>query len=254
PRQEPRSFEDCRGDEAAAVISETLAAGREWLTLGDCERLLSCYGIAMPEARVVAGRVEAAAAAEELGGPVALKAQGPQIVHKTELGAVRVGLQGGEEVSQAAARMEESLGAAGVARESFLVQRMVAGGAELLVGIAADPVFGPVLACGAGGTAAELLKDVSVRVCPIGPVDAAEMLRGLAVFPLLTGFRGAAPADLQAVEELLLRLSAMAEAHREIVELDLNPVLAGPAGALAADARIRITASTPPRSWPKTWA
>jgi acetyl coenzyme A synthetase (ADP forming)-like protein len=254
PRAEPPSFDDTRGDEAAAVISEALADGREWLTLEGCARLLDCYGIAMPEARVVPGRVEAGAAAAELGGAVALKAQGPQIIHKTELGAVRVGLEGGQEVSRAAARMEESLGAAGVSRESFLVQRMVPEGVELLVGIAADPVFGPVLACGAGGTTAELLKDVSVKVCPIAPVDATEMLRRLAIFPMLTGFRGAAPADVGAVEELLLRVSAMAEAHREIVELDLNPVLAGPAGAVAADARIRVAASAPPRPWPRTWA
>lgn len=255
PRQEgPPRFADVRGDEAAAAISEALADGREWLTLGECARLLDCYGVAMPEARIVPGRVEAAAAAEELGGRVALKAQGPAIIHKTELGAVRVGLEGSEEVARAAARMEESLGAAGVAHESFLVQRMVEDGAELLVGIAADPVFGPVLACGAGGTAAELLKDVALRVCPVDRLDVAEMLRSLAVFPMLTGFRGSPPADVAAVEQLLLRVAAMADRHREIAELDLNPVLASPSGAIAADARVRITPSPPPRPWPKTWA
>lgn len=254
PRQPAPSFADVRGDEAAAVISEALAEEREWLTMAECARLLDCYGVAMPESRIVASGAEAAAAAAELGGRVALKAQGPKIIHKTELGAVRIGLEGRAEVARAAARMEESLGAAGVAHESFLVQRMVADGAELLVGVAADPVFGPVLACGAGGTAAELLKDVALRVCPIDRLDAAEMLRSLAVFPMLTGFRGNPPADVDAVEQLLLRVATMADRHREIAELDLNPVLAGPDGAIAADARIRITPSAPPRPWPKTWA
>ena len=107
--------------------------------------------------------------------------------------------------------MDEALAAAGVERERFLVQRMVEGGVELLVGVATDPVFGPVLACGAGGTQAELLGDVSVRVCPLGPDDAGEMIRSLAIFPLLTGFRGGAQADLDALGELLLRVSAMVD-------------------------------------------
>ncbi len=255
PPEEPApDFADVRPDEAAAVLSEALAAGREWLPPEDCARLLDCYGIAMPEARSAADGEAAVAAAEALGGPVALKAQGAEILHKSEFGAVRVGLEGGEEVARAAARMDEALAAAEVARESFLVQRMVEGGTELLVGIAADPVFGPVLACGAGGTAAELMRDIAVRVCPIGPLDAAEMLRSLAIFPMLTGFRGTAPADLETVEELLLRVSALADSHREIAELDLNPVLAGPGGSVAADARVRVTASAPPRPWPRTWA
>ncbi len=254
PPGEIRAFPDARIDEAAAVIAEALDAGRGWLTLGECERLLDCYGIAQPEARIVADPAAAAAAAAELGGPVALKAHGPKVLHKRELGAVQVGLEGAESVGLAATAMDGALAAAGVERESFLVQRMVNAGTELLVGVAADPVFGPVLACGAGGTAVELMKDVSVRICPITTADGAAMLRRLAVFPLLTGFRGTPPADLAVVEELLARVSAMATAHREIAELDLNPVIAGPAGAIVADARVRVEESPPPRPWPRTWA
>ena len=113
-----------------------------------------------------------------------------------------------------------------MSRDSFLVQAMVEGGVELLIGVVDDPVFGPVLACGSGGIEAELLKDVAVRVCPLTPEDADEMLRSLALFPRLTGYRGADPVDLTAVEEMLLRVGAMVEAHREIAELDLNPVVA----------------------------
>ncbi|HJX33240.1 MAG TPA: acetate--CoA ligase family protein, partial [Solirubrobacterales bacterium] len=166
---------------------------------------------------------------------------------------VRVGLEGSEQVSAAAVQMDESLAGAGVEREGFVVQAMAGGGVELLVGMVSDPTFGPVLACGAGGTQAEVLGDVAVRVCPIAPGDADAMIRSLRTFPLLTGFRGAPGADLDALRELLLRVSAMVDAHHEIAELDLNPVIAGPDGALVVDARVRIAAGGQPRPWPSTW-
>ncbi len=130
---------------------------------------------------------------------------------------------------------------------------MVEDGTELLVGVVSDPLFGPVLACGAGGTQAELLKDVAVRICPLTEREAGEMVRSLAIYPLLTGFRGAPEADLDALEGVLLRIGAMVDAHHEIVELDLNPVMAGPDGAMAVDARIRVEDAPPPRPWPSTW-
>lgn len=248
------SFTDIRGDEAAAILAEALAEEREWLGAEECARLLDCYGIAMPESLSAVGPEAAGEAAERLGGRVALKAHGPQILHKTELGAVRTGLEGAEEVARAAAEMDEALSRAGVERQSFLVQRMASEGVELLVGVATDPVFGPVVACGAGGTAVELLGDVSVRVCPLGAGDAAEMVRSLAIYPMLGGFRGMAPVDLPALEAVVLRVGALADSHREIVELDLNPVIATADGAFAVDARVRIAAPPPARPWPGTWS
>ncbi|MGZ5342705.1 MAG: bifunctional acetate--CoA ligase family protein/GNAT family N-acetyltransferase, partial [Solirubrobacterales bacterium] len=226
PAEEPPGFADARVDEAAGVLAEALAAGGQWLTMNEIARLLDCYGIRSPSWRTASDPADAGAAADALGGRIALKAQGPQIIHKTELGAVRTGLAGGAEVARAAAEIDEVLAGGGVERESFLVQSMVEGGAELLVGMVGDAVFGPVLACGAGGTEAEVLNDVAVRVCPLTRGDAGEMIRSLRIFPLLTGYRGTPTADLGALEELLLRVSAMVEAHHEIVELDLNPVLA----------------------------
>ena len=254
PEAAPAEVPGVRGDEVAATIAEALGEGREWLTAPECERVLGCYGIATPEARIAADPEAAGAAAAELGGPVALKAHGAGILHKSELGAVAVGLAGGDEVEGAARAMVDSLAARDLRPECFLVQRLVEGGAELLVGVAADPVFGPVVACGAGGTAVELLGDVALRVCPLTGADAAAMIRSLATFPLLTGFRGSPPADLPALEDLVLRVGALADSHHEIVELDLNPVLATPDGAIAADARIRIAPPPPPKSWPSTWA
>jgi acyl-CoA synthetase (NDP forming) len=128
--------------------------------------------------------------------------------------------------------------------DRFLVQHMVGDGVELLVGVVHDAVFGPVVACGAGGTAVELLKDVAVRLAPLTDRDAAEMVRSLATFPLLDGYRGAPKADVAALEDLLLRVSALVEAHPEIAELDCNPVKALPDGVVVVDARIRVEAAS----------
>jgi acyl-CoA synthetase (NDP forming) len=127
---------------------------------------------------------------------------------------------------------------------------MAPAGAELIVGVVNDHNFGPVLACGAGGTAAELIKDIAVRITPLTDLDAHEMLRSLRTFPLLDGYRGAPPCDVTAIEDCLLRVSAMVEAHPEIVELDCNPIVVGPDGAVIVDARMRIEAapSTRPTS------
>jgi acetyl coenzyme A synthetase (ADP forming)-like protein len=242
-----------RRDEATAILAGALAEGREWLDPYRCRLLLDCYGIATPVARTAPSPKAAGRAAQALGGVVALKAGGPGIVHKTELGAVRLGLRGADEVERAATEIDAELRRRGLAREGFEVQAMVGEGVELIVGIATDPVFGPVLACGAGGTAVELFGDVSLRVCPLDADDPAEMLASLAVRPLLDGYRGAPAADLGAVEGVIARVGALAAAHPEVVELDLNPVLAGPAGALAVDARVRIAPAPAPRPWPSTW-
>ena len=122
----------------------------------------------------------------------------------------------------------------------FIVQPMAQKGVELLLGVVQDPTFGPVIACGAGGVTAELLKDVAVGVAPLTDRDARDMLRSLRTFPLLDGFRGAPKCDASAVEDALLRLSAMVERHPEIAELDANPLVARPDGAVIVDARVRV--------------
>ncbi len=253
PAEKPPEFPDIRIEEGAAIIAEALASGHEWLEMDESAPLLDCYGVAIPEWRVARDPGAAGEAAAKLGDRVALKAQGPGLLHKTEMGAVRIGLSGREEVTRAAEQMDRAITKAGAEREAFVVQAMVEGGVELLVGVVDDATFGPVLACGAGGTQAELLRDVAIRICPITRDEARKMLRSLGTFPLLTGFRGAPAADLEAIEELLLRVSAMVDAHHEIAEMDLNPVLAGTDGALAIDARIRVRIAPPAQPWPRTW-
>jgi acetate---CoA ligase (ADP-forming) len=237
-----------RRDEAAALLAAALSEAPEpsWLAPEQVAALLDCYDIAMAEGRLAATPREAGAAAAALGGPVALKAVAPRLVPKTEAHAVRLGLSGADEVRSAAEELAAAVGAEGYEVERFLVQRMVAGGVELLVGVVHDPSFGPVVACGAGGTAVELLNDVAVRLTPLTDRDAAEMVRSLATFPLLDGYRGAAKADVAALEELLLRVGALVEAHPQVAELDCNPVMALPDGVVVVDARVRVEAASPP--------
>jgi acyl-CoA synthetase (NDP forming) len=239
---------DVRHDEAAALLAAALAdgPGPRWLAPEEVARLLACYGVPIAEWRLAGSPEEAAAAANELGGPVALKAVAPRLVHKTEAGAVRLGLAGSEAVQAAAADMAAAVAAEGYEVDGFLVQRLVGEGVELLVGVVNDASFGPVIACGAGGTAVELLKDVAVRITPLTDLDAAEMVRSLATYPLLDGYRGAPRADVAALEDLLLRVSALVEAHPTIAELDCNPVKVLPDSVVVVDARVRVEAATPP--------
>jgi acetyl coenzyme A synthetase (ADP forming)-like protein len=229
----------------AAIISRELAAGAGWMGPAAVAELLACHGVPLAAWRLAADADQAVQAAGELGLPVALKAVAPGLVHKSDAGAVAVALDTPARVREAAAEISRSVTAAGYELDGFLVQPMVGDGVELLVGVVQDQSFGPVLACGAGGSTAELLKDVAVRITPVTDLDAAEMLRALKVFPLLTGYRGAPACDVAAIETVLLRVSAMVEAHPEIVELDCNPLIAGPAGALVVDARVRVTTAGP---------
>jgi len=248
PEGQVPELADVRHDEAAALLAAALAdgTGPGWLPPEEVARLLACYGLPMAEWRLAGSPEAAGAAANELGGPVALKAVAPRLVHKTEAGAVRLGLAGTEAVQAAAAEMAAAVAAEGYAVDGFVVQRMVGEGVELLVGVVHDASFGPVIACGAGGTAVELLKDVAVRITPLTDLDAAEMVRSLATYPLLDGYRGAPRADVAALEDLLLRVSALVEAHPTIAELDCNPVKVLPDGVVVVDARVRVEPATPP--------
>ncbi len=208
-------------------------------------KICSCYGLPLIEQRVVASAEDAAAAAQDMGGEIALKAIAPGLVHKTEAGAVKLHLNGPTAVHEAALEMTERLTLHGHSTSGFVVQQMARPGIEMLVGVVHDPQFGPVLACGAGGVQVELLKDVSVRLTPLSNEDASEMIRELRTYPLLTGFRGSVPGDVAALEAGLLRVSAMVEDIPQIAELDCNPFVVHDAGATILDARIRVTAVAP---------
>ncbi|HEY5187788.1 MAG TPA: GNAT family N-acetyltransferase [Solirubrobacteraceae bacterium] len=233
-------------ERGAAIISRALAAGADWMAPALVSELLACYGVPQVPTRLAADAEQAVVAAQELGLPVALKAVARGLLHKSDAGGVALGLDTEAAVRVAAQRMRASVTAAGHEFEGYLVQPILDGGVELLVGVVQDQSFGPVLACGAGGTAAEVLGDVSVRITPVTDLDAAEMLRSLKMFPLLEGYRGAPACETAAIEAVLLRVSAMVEAHPEILELDCNPLLALPDGVFVVDARIRVAEALPP--------
>jgi acyl-CoA synthetase (NDP forming) len=238
-------FADIRADEAASVIASALGRGEGWLTPDEVAHVCSCYGLPLIEQRIVANAEEAGSAAAEIGGDIALKAIAPGLIHKTEAGAVRLHLKGAEAVRAAAREMTERLSLQGHSPSGFVVQQMAKRGIEMLVGVVHDPQFGPVVACGAGGVQVELLKDVSIRLTPLSNEDASEMIRELKTYPLLTGFRGSVPGDIPALEEALLRVSAMVEDLPQIAELDCNPFLVHETGATILDVRMRVSAVAP---------
>jgi len=172
---------------------------------------------------------------------VVLKAVAPGLLHKTDVGGIALDLSDADSVSHAAQEMVQRLARAGYSSIEFLVQPLIQNGVEMIAGFVHDPVFGPVVACGSGGVVVELVHDVSLRIAPLDRDDATEMIRDLKTFPLLDGYRGAMRCDVGMLEDLLLRLSAMAVDLPAIVELDCNPVIMTAQGATIVDARVRVS-------------
>ena len=219
------------------LVAGALERGGGWLAPGEVEALLAAFGIPTAPSRTARDAQEAAEAARSLGFPVALKAVGPAILHKTEVGGVRLGLGDEAAVTAACHDMSDRLGAG---LTGFLVQRMVPGGVEVIAGVTRDPTFGPLILYGSGGTLVELLADVSFRLHPLTDVDVRAMLNDVRGTALLRGYRGAAPLDEGALEDLLLRLSALVDACPEVREMDLNPVKVLARGVRVVDARVRV--------------
>jgi acetyl coenzyme A synthetase (ADP forming)-like protein len=238
---------DVNRSEATSFVARALESKDGWMGPADMDAFLRCYGIKVARSVEVKARAEAAAAASHFSGKVALKAIAPGLLHKTEAGAVKVGLSA-EEVESNATEMEEHLRRNGYAVSGFLVQEMVPDAVEMFVGVTHDPTFGPVIACGAGGTLVELIKDVSVGLTPLEKPDATRMVHSLRTFQILTGYRGGARYDVMALEETILRLGQMVEEIPEVAELDLNPlmVMHEGMGAVVVDSRIRVADGSQP--------
>ena len=237
-----------RKEEAAAIVAQVMREGSRWLSPEETGRLFDCYGIPLVQTLPASSPEEAGRLAAGLGRPVALKLVAPGLVHKTEAGAVRLNLKGQKETEQAAHDMQQRLAAVGMTASGYLIQPMVPSGVEMLVGVTHDPVFGPVTVCGAGGVLVELLKDIAVRITPLTDRDAREMIQSLKTYPLLTGYRGGPRHDVEALEQVLLKVGALVEDIPEIGELDLNPVmvLAEGQGVSVVDARVRVAEALPP--------
>ena len=222
------------------MVERALAAGGEWLDPADARAVLAAYGIPLVPERVVSTPEEAVAVARELGHPVVVKTARAG-VHKTELGGVAVDLAGDDDVRAAAERIGAPL----------LVQPMLSG-TEFLAGVVQDPVFGPLVAFGPGGVMAELIGGTGFLIAPLTDADARQLVEGGKAGRLVRGFRGRAPADVDALTDLLHRLARLAQDLPEVAELDLNPVLASAEGCAAVDARVRVAPPQRPeraKSW-----
>jgi len=222
------------------IIKNAQTSGRKYLNEIESKQLLREAGVPTTDTRLAASRAEAITIAGEIGFPVALKIVSPDIVHKSDVGGVILGLSDSAAVGKA---YDEILVAAKARQpnskiDGVSVQNMARPGVEVIIGMSKDSQFGPVLMFGIGGILVELLKDVSFRVAPIAQRDAFMMIREIKSFPLLEGYRGSEPVNIAALEEVLLKISAFVTKNPEIKGIDINPIFARQEDAVAVDARI----------------
>jgi GNAT superfamily N-acetyltransferase len=225
-----------------SIVNNALERGGGWLDPNEIEQLLRASGIESAGGEFVSDAEQAFEAAVRIGKPVALKAIGPKLLHKSDRGGVRLSLKNEREAQEAFLEMKTLLGDD---MEAAFVQPMMTGGVEIMLGATNDPTFGHVLAFGAGGTLVEVLSDVAFRVHPLTPNDAEDMINELRCAKMLAGVRGAAPSDVPALRESIMRLSALISICPEIQELDINPLKVLEKGTIALDARVRVERVAP---------
>ncbi len=222
------------------IIEKVRGEGRTVLTEMESKELLKGLGIPTTDMRLAVTEAEAVAMSAEIGYPCVLKVSSHDISHKSDAGGVKVGLKDGAAVAAAYQAIMASCRAAypDAVIEGVTVQTMAKPGVEVIVGMATDPQFGPVLMFGLGGVWVELLKDVSFKIVPLTRRDAAEAIGDIKAARLLEGFRGSDPVDKGALEDILLRVSEFVAKTPEVAEMDLNPIFAYADGAVAVDARV----------------
>lgn len=234
------SLPDIQPELARLVVARVIERGGGWLTAIEANALLAAVGITVPRSELAVTIDDSVRAAVHMGMPVALKGVGGELLHKTEHHAVRLNLNTASDVRIAAAELIRTLGDK---LEGLLVQRMITGGAEMLIGAVNDPVFGHVIVCGSGGVLVDLLADSACALYPVTNHDAASMVDSLKGVRLLRGFRGHASVDEGAFREAIQRVSALVGICPEIQELDLNPLVVLPGGVSALDVRVRVAAN-----------
>jgi acyl-CoA synthetase (NDP forming)/L-amino acid N-acyltransferase YncA len=244
PHTQVPGFGDVNVTEARGLVRDFLARSRDggWLPPADAAALLRLYGI--PLVATVAARTEddAVAAAAAAGYPVALKADVPGLVHKTDAGAVLLDLRDDDGVRAGYRQLASRFG---LRLTGVLVQPMITGGTEVIIGVQDDQMFGPLVVFGLGGVATEVLADHAARLAPLTEADAGILIDSIRSAPLLHGHRGSPAADLAALRDVLMRVSRLADDIPEITDLDLNPVIARPDGVVAVDARVKVAPQVP---------
>ncbi len=225
---------------AAAIFKRAREEGRRHLLEPEAKTVCMEYGIPVPKFRVAGSAEDAVKYAEEIGYPVVLKVVSPDVIHKSDVGGVMLGLRSADEVRSAYEKLLGNVRSHKPNAEivGVLVEEMAPKAVEVIVGAIKDPQFGPTLMFGLGGVFVEILKDVSFRVAPITEDDATEMITEIKAYPILQGYRGMPPADVDAIKQILLNTSRLVMEHQEIAELDLNPIMVYQKGAKAVDARI----------------
>jgi acyl-CoA synthetase (NDP forming) len=213
---------------------------RTMLTEIEAKQLLKSAGISVVDTRLATSKEQAVSIAKDIGFPVALKIASADVVHKSDAGGVKLGLKTAAQVGKAYDDIIKAIKAAypSAKIEGVSVQGMARPGVEVIIGMSKDAQFGPVLMFGLGGVLVEILKDVSFRIVPLVKRDAREMIHEIKGFPLLQGYRGSEPVDVENLENMLLKVSEFIEKTPEIKELDLNPIFAYKDGAVAVDARV----------------
>ncbi len=239
----PRCCVEADRDRASAIIQQVRARGEEKLSEIEALELLACYGIPHARAELATDADAAAKLAADIGLPVVMKIVSPDIMHKTDVGGVRVGLQTAEEVRAAFGDIVHNAHSAvpDAHITGVLVQSMVRGGRELIAGITRDRLFGPLIMFGLGGIYAEALRDVVFRIAPLNEADAEDMINGIRARKIVEGMRGQPPVHRSSLLAVLRALSQLAVDLPEVQELDLNPLLGFADGVTAVDARVRIS-------------
>jgi acyl-CoA synthetase (NDP forming) len=222
------------------VISTAKKEGRTYLTELESKQILKEAGIDTTEIMLATTKEEAVSRSKELGFPVALKIVSHDVLHKTDVGGVKLSLKNEKDVGKAFDEIISSIKKhePNANIQGVSVQHMARPGTEVIIGMSKDPQFGPVLMFGLGGILVEVLKDVSFRIVPLTRRDAGEMIREIKGYPILEGYRGQEPANIAVLEDMLLKVSDFVENRPEIKELDINPIFAYRDSALAVDARV----------------
>ncbi len=245
PRTEYRIFTDIQGEQVREIIVRAQREGRSFLPEPEAHELLKAYGFPMLTYRFAQSEEETLKAADQIGYPLVLKIVSPDIVHKVDVGGVKLGIANEHELQSSYRQMLSAVKTAKPQARIWgvFVQEFVKGGKETILGLKRDPLFGPLLMFGLGGIYVEALRDVTFRIAPIRELGVQRMIRQIRGFKILEGFRGEPPSDIDALAECLARLSQLAVDLEEIVELDINPLIVFEKGhgARVVDARIVVT-------------
>lgn len=230
-----------RGDEMDRVIQEANQEKRN-LFEHECMALLKEYGVSVPRHALVKTESEAMRAAEEIGYPVVLKVVSREILHKSDVGGVKVNLKTADELRSGFEAIRQSIAkhVPGAIVEGMLVMENVSPGVECIVGMTRDPQFGAAMMFGLGGIFVEVMEDVSLCLLPVSKEEAIDMIHSIKGYRLLSGYRGGEPCDIDAIADVILNVSRLVEDHPEIKEIDINPLFAYPRSVLPVDARILI--------------